>query len=197
VSVPGFNRDCVKSDQVYLKPYKQLQGLARLLWFEYHFVHNVDAHRLYGCTCHSQTACMFHSKIKGCHSRSIRTSIVNTEDNIQYHLDDIKTQVSDYQSIFLPYGPKWTISKLHNLLVEPQIFSGKKNMLCTFNFCLLRHDTTMKLDDLKTLVEFRTQDPGTQFTGSFQPLYDDWYAMAVHLQQHTSSILQQQTEDSV
>ncbi|KAJ3300926.1 hypothetical protein HDU76_005966, partial [Blyttiomyces sp. JEL0837] len=212
IRFPGLKRDCV-DPQIYEKGFDKVVGLAKLLLFEELKL----------------PSARFGFKEKQ-RERKLRPPHENAGGYaaLSYSRSrDLKSQgvdASDYQAVFLPYGPKWTARKIANKALKkdyilnnpalmhkfrstrhhqhPLFFGSMKDVLSDCcGSCPPIPDNIDKEDEGNHFVwgplTFIVDNPGRQEIGSFNPITDEDWTEGVYVQAGLEPLMKAITADDV
>jgi hypothetical protein len=201
IGVPGFERASV-NPSIFLHAAHHLQGLARLLVVEVLMQQGAPSSTVAGCSCNfnprsvggsnyraalcPRHRCALALWVQAPRDTRVPASICAIDNRDRLLEEEELTSVDgcDYQSTFIPVGPRWNLSEIEALLNTRQRVLREREMPLPFYhsadvgdvLALPVEDTTLPrlLDEA-----WLTQNPGTQLTGSFQPTADqDFWAGA-------------------
>lgn len=206
VGVPGLDRRNVNATIFAQRP-SELAGLAKLLVVESLVLQGSPVSVVGDCTCRREPAreCSVkqHSRGSGtlegrlcARHRALTTNIMGNSTIPSHCLIDIDNesellefeqehgQSVDYSSTFLPCGPRWTPSRIRELLRTREIGLREQKAMVPF-FQSVDADEIVEIPDKDVSIATRldeawlTENPGTQLTGSFHPTPDqDFWAGA-------------------
>jgi len=217
VLVPTLRRDRV-DPFIYEKRFDQVQGLARLLLLER--LRTPEARFQYRMEQRLKKVTMKHQQYR---IRSQLQKILRDKHELASHeAQQVHAQgaeLSDYSTVFLPWGPKWTASKIRSVMAKKdrvlntvEFKPGGRVVKCTRKYRLhLCAAGTMEeviqdpfpndppipedvpKDSLAQCVRGRVawlvDNPGRQQIGSFNPITDGNWIEGAHLSTHLEDVI--------
>ncbi|KNE66554.1 hypothetical protein AMAG_11682 [Allomyces macrogynus ATCC 38327] len=204
VKVPNLHRDLV-DPQIYERGFDKVQGLARLLVFE--------------ALGDQETRLQYKEAQRERKQRPAHKNAGRYEAQAWRRRRDLKArndafESSDYSSVFLPYGPEYTASKIVKLLAKKDRTLNNEWFMSKRGVSVHQHPvffgtmeevmgdccgscppivTPEDKEDVENFVHgpltFMVDDPGRQTIGSFHPITDDDWAADAYITKDRSALV--------